>query len=133
MKNQVNITFKVSIINCAGLRGIIEHCYDDNTYAILYNDGRKILKFQHDFSSQYQQMGFYYYISLTNICVYNYIIVSPPPGQNKRPRQWDIIAVASWTEAGAVDGSHVNLVSSSAETFVATFELGISVMCLQNV
>ena len=47
---------------------------------------------------------YFYFLNLKY--VYNYIIAAPPL-QNKGPLKWDIIAVAPWTDAGAVDENHV--------------------------
>ena len=44
----LTISFQIGekVMNCAGLRGIIEHSHDDFTYDIAYNDGRKDFKVQ---------------------------------------------------------------------------------------
>ena len=100
------ISFQIGekVMNCAGLRGIIVHSHDDITYDIAYNDGRNDCKVQARHIKPVPAGRIIIFI--LNICLCFYLLTDPPR-QNKRPRKWDIIAVAPWTDAGAVDESHV--------------------------
>ena len=106
------ISFQIGekVINCADLRGIIEHSHDDFTYDIAYNDGRKDFKVQarHIKPVPAGRILLFLYITL---CAYAFICCQSPPVRIKD--------LGSWT--WAVDES---LASASAEVFVTMYELG---------